>query len=314
MPDKLHPIGYVARVTGLTPHLIRAWERRYGVVNPDRSETNRRLYSDEDILRLTALQRAVDSGHRIAQLARMTPESLSRLARLTPATRTGNGQSADAATAEDHVQACLSAVKDLDVGQLEKALGKAAAELPRRQLLEDVVGVLMNRIGEMWAEGSLKILNEHMASSVIQSFLWDLLRGGRVDGDQPAIVVATPAGQLCVMGALVAGVTAADLGWLVHFFGANLPAEEVAAAARRLRASAVALSITHRPEPTFIAKELKRLRHGLDANVELLVGGQAANSTLEAIEAVGGRCVSHLSEFAAELQSLNLQAIADAAS
>src|SRR5215208_6750074 len=75
-----HPIGVVARRTGLKPDLIRAWERRYGAVEPGRSDTRRRFYSDADIERLQLLRRVVRTGHGIGQVAGLSNQELLALA------------------------------------------------------------------------------------------------------------------------------------------------------------------------------------------------------------------------------------------
>src|SRR5918993_3366876 len=74
-----HPIGVVARRTGLKPDLIRAWERRYGAVAPGRTDTRRRFYSDADISRLLLLKRVVDTGRSIGQVANLSNEELESL-------------------------------------------------------------------------------------------------------------------------------------------------------------------------------------------------------------------------------------------
>jgi DNA-binding transcriptional MerR regulator len=297
MGSKFHPIGYVSRVTGLSPHLIRAWERRYGAVCPDRSRGNRRLYSDDDIRRLTALQRGVEAGHRIAQLSAMEPQVLNRLAGRFP----NGGPSASPqdrpAAADDHLSTCLEAVSRLDAARLETALSEAAAELPRRRFLEQVVTPLMNGLGDRWSEGRSKILHEHLASTVVQSFLWDLLRSASQIERRPSIVAATPAGQWCSLGALVVAISAADLGWNAHFFGPNLPAEEIAAAVRGTGASAVALSLTCSVEASHFRRELRRLHQGISPHVTLCVGGRGAVPLEEVVSSVGGRCVPDLSSF-----------------
>ena len=65
----LHPIKVVAKKTGLSPHLIRVWERRYGAVTPERSDTQRRMYSEREIERLKVLQMLTEAGHSIGNIA-----------------------------------------------------------------------------------------------------------------------------------------------------------------------------------------------------------------------------------------------------
>jgi methanogenic corrinoid protein MtbC1 len=197
---------------------------------------------------------------------------------------------------------CIEAVEALDMDRLERALNHAATELSRLHLLENVVAPLMTRIGERWSEGSLRILNEHMASTVIHSFLWDLLRGSGGNGTRPPIVIATPSKQWCTLGALVAAVFAGDIGWHPYFFGPNLPAEEISAAARMVRARVVALSITFGAEPVHLGRELKRLHLALDPSVRLLIGGRATKTVRSTIEDIGALHVDSLSMFKSALE------------
>jgi DNA-binding transcriptional MerR regulator len=76
---KRHPIQVVVRRTGLTADVLRAWEKRYGVIEPGRSEGGRRLYSDRDIERLRLLRRATGAGRRISQIAGLATEELAAL-------------------------------------------------------------------------------------------------------------------------------------------------------------------------------------------------------------------------------------------
>src|SRR5215218_6409458 len=79
--DPRHPIGVVAERTGLTPDVLRVWERRYSVVEPSRSAGGQRVYSDADIERLSLLHRATRGGHNISQVATLSQEKLQDLVR-----------------------------------------------------------------------------------------------------------------------------------------------------------------------------------------------------------------------------------------
>ena len=106
-----HPIRVVARRTGLSTHLIRMWERRYGAVEPKRTDTNRRLYSDEDIERLTLLRRATLDGESIGQIAGLGTEELKALVRTSaPSQSTGPVRTADENAVDYHLERCLEIV------------------------------------------------------------------------------------------------------------------------------------------------------------------------------------------------------------
>jgi len=131
-----HPIKVVAQRTGLSPHLIRIWEKRYATIRPERSGGNQRLYSDEDIERLALLRRAVDAGHSIRTVAvldttqlRALVESVSRPALIFPAgagaARTVNSPAKDSAA---FIESAFVAVSQLDSAKLERALEEALVD------------------------------------------------------------------------------------------------------------------------------------------------------------------------------------------
>ncbi len=174
--DSLYTIKYVSQRTGLTPHTMRAWEKRYAAVVPQRSSKNRRLYSEEDVLRLQLLKELTDSGHSISQVATLESSELSNLVQhestenLQPL-KEDDQQLLQPATANELYNGCLSAVLDLDSDRLEHYYDQAAVNLNRTALLKDLIVPLFQEIGKLWHGGSLKIVNEHMATTVTRTFL-----------------------------------------------------------------------------------------------------------------------------------------------
>ena len=199
MDDRgLYTIRYVAQRTGLTPHVIRAWENRYRAVVPLRSPTNRRLYSEDDVRRLQTLKQLTDAGYTISRVAGLTPSDLVNLVRheatVAPQQRS-KLHPKQLPNIEDHIKACLSAVTVLDPDGLEQAYAQAAIDLTRPMLLNNVIVPLFEKIGDMWRNGELKIVNEHMATSVTRVFLRNMLRAAAVSGSAPKIYICTAVGQ-----------------------------------------------------------------------------------------------------------------------
>ena len=295
---KIHPIGFVARQTGLSVHVIRAWEKRYGVVQPGRTPTGRRLYSENDIQHLKLLRQATGIGHRIAQLSELDNKTLLGIIADSVA---GNGPSADRqadhATPTELLGACHAAILNLDEQAFEATLNRAAVMLTRPMLFEDVILPLVAEIGERWAKGELKIINEHMASTIITSFLRDILSAYRPAAAMPRMVVATPANHWHELGALIAAVTAAEAGWNVYYFGPNLPAEEIAAAAVYKKAAAVTLSIVYRDAERQTLREIKRLRQYVSEDVAIIVGGRGMRSCQADLSQMDISYPQNISEF-----------------
>jgi DNA-binding transcriptional MerR regulator/methylmalonyl-CoA mutase cobalamin-binding subunit len=310
-----HPIGVVARRTGQKPDLIRAWERRYGAVEPGRSDTRRRFYSDADVERLLLLRRAVSTGRGISQVAGLSDEELEALveaeAKLAPrpmAPATNPSPAADAEGVSDLAEGilahCLAAAQSLDVRELETQIERASVTLSRTNLLEQLLVPLMQRIGELWHQGTMRPIHEHMASAVVRSFLGAMGSGHQPALSAPHLVVTTPSRQNHELGAFIVAAIAAGEGWQVTYLGPELPPEEIAAAALQKGARAVALSLTYPPDDPLLVDDLRKLRRLLGSRTALVVGGQASQAYAAVLSEVGALRVDRLAELRQHLQNL----------
>jgi len=291
----------------MKPDLIRAWERRYSAVEPGRTQTRRRSYSDDDIARLLLLRRVVSSGRGIGQVAHLSNQELRALLVEGPApadqVQAGAAAPADE-TAESYLTLCLSAARRLDVHGLEQQLERASVSLGRHKLLEQLLSPLMQQIGELWQRGELRPVHEHMASSVVRSFVGSLRVAHHAASGAPQLLVTTPVRQLHELGALIAAASAASDGWQVTYLGPDLPAEEIASAAVQTGAKAVALGIVYPPDDALLPEEIRRLRRMLPRTTELIAGGRAAASYSAVLDETGARRVESLREMREELDLL----------
>ena len=300
-----HPMRIVSRRTGLKPDLLRAWERRYGAVLPGRSETGRRLYSDADIERLRLLRRAVEAGRGIRLVASLSDTDLRSMIRQDQEASLEPDAHPYRAPREEHTPAvsselealteeCLEAILDLDDRRLLGTLQQAAVALSQRDLVERLLVPFMRHVGELWKEGALRPMHEHLATVVFRAFIANLRTGEGPHAGSPHLLVTTPTQQLHELGALVVAACAATEGWRTTFLGANLPAEEIAAGARHKSSRAVSLSITYPPDDPLLHHELGRLRQLLGDDVDILVGGQAAAGYRTTLDRIGAQTLDTL--------------------
>ena len=303
-----HSIKVAVQRTGLSAHVIRVWEKRYQAVVPERTTTNRRLYSDEDIARLQWLQQAVQAGQSIGRIARLPTPELMKLVRAEQAAvplaqrpTDGEGEEKDPGK---FLERALVAVQRLDAVSLEEQLARASIALSQRHLLEEVVLPLMERIGQMWEEGTLRVADEHMASAVVRSFIGNIQASFQVSEAAPHLVATTPAGQLHEMGALLASVVATSEGWNSTFLGPNLPVEEIAGAAAQKGAKAVLLSIVYPGDDPHLGGELVKLRRLLGDEIALLAGGRAAQHYRRFLNQAGAVTLASLSDLCDSLSLL----------
>ena len=303
---KIYKIRYVATKTGLKPHVLHSWERRYDAVCPRRNESNSRLYSACDIRRLQLLRLAVQSGHSSSQVAALKNDELAVLTRQQDtfdiaSTVVDSGDPSEDDTRQI-VSDALGNIRKLDQASLEKVLERAAVNLPRSKFLNSVVQPLFKQIGELWASGNLKIINERMATLVTRSLLLDMLRSVHVTETAPQLVVAAPVGQWHETGALAVALCAAESGWRPLYFGPNLPAEEIAAAVKKTKSKAIALSISLRINIMIVIREIRKLINYCADRVKIYVGGHGVLVLKPHIKPTGVRCIESVVELKAELE------------
>ncbi len=270
-----YPISFVARQTGLTAHQIRSWERRYRAVVPDRTNTNRRFYSEADIVRLRLLAKAQHAGHSLAQVAALSTENLMRLTNIDASLSDSLSCSLQDVSekASSLCSAMLTAAINLDVAEMERALQKAAIELTRLELVNGIIMPLAVKLHELRQTGRIQAINEAMGTNLIRSFLLNMLRSTKISALSPKIVVSTPPGQNYEVGALVIALLASESGWQAKYFGPALTAEETAAAVAITKARAAALHVHAQADPHQLRAELNRLRRCLSEEIPVLIGG-----------------------------------------
>lgn len=298
-----HPIGVVAERTGLSPDLLRVWERRYRAVEPSRATDGQRLYSDADVERLRLLRLATQAGRSIRQVAQMGTAELTQLVREDESARQRavrwEERAIPASVAED-VERALELARTVDAVGLESLLRRTAAALGVPIFLDGLVAPLLRRMGEEGEAGRLAAAQEHLATAIIQRVLEGIIHFLVAPHGAPNLLLATLSGDQHKMGMLLAATAAAAEGWRVTSLGPDLPAEEIATAAVAAGARVVGVSIARRAERERVLAGLRTLRTRLPASVPLLASG--ADAVDLAPELDGIHTVANFSELRAALR------------
>jgi DNA-binding transcriptional MerR regulator len=257
-------IGELSRRSGVSPELLRAWERRYGLLQPTRSAGGLRLYSAGDLARVRAMQQHLAHGFAAAEAA--------ALAAQTP----GRGDEEIAVpAAKDELAAALASFDD---GDAHAVFDSLLARLSLDTLLRDVIVPYLHELGERWERGDVSIAQEHFASAFLRGRLLGLARGwGR--GIGPVAVLACAPGEQHDLGLLAFGLALRARGWRIVYLGADTPITSVADAARSCSPAAVVVSAVNPRAFRRHAEELVQL--GRDARL-CLGGAGAARANLEA--------------------------------
>ncbi len=303
-----HPIKVVCHRTSLTAHVIRVWEKRYGLICCSRTLSNRRLYSDEEIERLRLLKILTDCGHRISQIACLTLDELHLLQKKslpTPAAATpSDGHEYDHATPDQCLEGCLEAVNNLEAPTLAQLLDDARVRYGQRTTLLRVIAPLIYEVGERWRKGEMRVSHEHLATCAVRDYVGLGSRTQTCPANAPELVVATPSGQVHEVGALLAAAAARDVGWRVTYLGPSLPAEEIVSCVNARKAKAVALSVVYPSDDPNVPVELTNLRRLLPQHVAVLIGGRAAYGYHQAVRVPDIRLVNGLAEIEQALDEI----------
>jgi MerR family transcriptional regulator, light-induced transcriptional regulator len=268
-----YPIRAVARMTGLSVDTLRAWERRYDAVVPERSGRGRR-YGEADIARLRRLAALVGRGHAIGTIAGMPDRELDRL---LEGSETPSARHEPPAVAD--VGPVIDALDRYDLDALESTMSRYAVLLPPRDLIFAIVVPLLQEVGRRWQAGDLRPAQEHVVSAVVRTVVGGLLRTMTRANAAPRIVFATPSGERHELGLLCAALLAASANYDIVYLGADLPAEDIAHATAQATASVLVVSLT---TPGAVGRrELKRLVTALPEGVQLWAGGPEAPALLD---------------------------------
>jgi DNA-binding transcriptional MerR regulator/methylmalonyl-CoA mutase cobalamin-binding subunit len=301
-PDRQgHPIQVVARRTGLTPEVLRVWEKRYGVVTPSRAANGRRLYSSQDIERLSLLRQATLGGRRIGEISGLGTEELRSLLNedIQAETASARREEETSPVARFRTEA-LAAVKALDGAGLHRIFLRSMLALGSLAFVEDLLAPFFAEVGERWERGDLDPYQEHLATSTVKLVLNQVMVS-RSDARAPVLVITTPPGQRHEIGAMLAAIVAIGDDWKVLYLGAELPADDIVKAVRQAKAQAVALSLVYPEGDRAVAAELEALAKRRPKGLPLILGGKAAPSYAKRLAKTGAYFVEDLKAFRAVL-------------
>jgi MerR family transcriptional regulator, light-induced transcriptional regulator len=302
-PDRpRHSIRVVAERTGLTPDVLRVWERRYGAVTPARSAAGQRVYSDQELERLRLLQRAISVGRSIGSIASLSTKDLEELVQEDDEAKPPHSTVYSPSSYGAETEVAISLIRTLDGAGLEAHLRRKLAGVGVSAFVDGMVGPLLLRVGDEWHVGRMTIAQEHLASSVVKQVLATIIGSPMHAEGAPGMLVATPAGDHHELGALLAAATATAEGWRVVNLGPDLPAAEIAAAAVQTRVALVALSLVYAPDAREAIRELQELRVSLPNEIPLLLGGAAALRMKDRIRMDGIQVVGSFAELRGALK------------
>jgi MerR family transcriptional regulator, light-induced transcriptional regulator len=300
-----------AKLSGVPELSIRSWERRYSALIPHRTDSNRRLYSDNEIEKLVLLRKLIQFGHHIGNLASL---SINELVDLLGKSEINNfsvkGMISENDTSEEYlifINDCLDSIRKYDDKKLELILNDACVQFSQPKFIEGIILPLIEKVGDYWKEGLLRVSHEHFTSVIIRKLLTNLSDGYLISESAPRILVTTPEGQYHEIGAIIATTLAASDGWQTSYLGASLPAEDIASAVKQLNVQCIFLSIVYPNDDPSIIIQLKKLRQMVGDNIFILLSGRSASAYKKTITEINAYLINTPSHFRDLLQLIRKQ-------
>jgi MerR family transcriptional regulator, light-induced transcriptional regulator len=266
-------IGELSRRTGVSVELLRAWEKRYGLLEPERSGGGFRLYSDDDVDRVRSMQRHRDEGLAAAEAARRALRHEAE-----PPAVAGNL----VAGLQRELAQALAA---FDEARAHAVFDRMLASLSLDTVLAEVVLPYLHELGDAWERGDATVSQEHFASALIRGRLLGLARGWG-GGSGPRALLACPGGELHDLALIAFGLALRSRGWRITYLGQDTPLEAVGEHGEALQPNCVVLAFTQRGALDDELDVLKRMA----ATAPVWLAG--AGATAELAERTGAKLLA----------------------
>jgi MerR family transcriptional regulator, light-induced transcriptional regulator len=260
--DALLRIGELSRRTGVSADVIRAWERRYDLLEPQRTDGGFRLYSTDDLSRLRLMQHYLAKGLPAAQAAGLVHRVRTAAMNSNPGIPPGDVRRA--------LRVLRESLECFDDAPADRMLERLLGVFAPGAVLRDVVLVYLRELGGRWACGEATIAQEHFASSFLEGWMLSMAHGWSRSGRSRAVLACVP-GERHTLGLIAFGLSLRDLGWKVTYIGPDTPVHAVDQAAGAVAADAVVVSCAL---PGTFAAAADDLRE-LSARHSLAIGGAA---------------------------------------
>ncbi len=277
----VYTIKTVVHETGIAPATLRAWERRYGVLSPGRSDGGYRLYSERDIATLRWLKNQVDAGVSISRAVALL--EIRRQAGEAPEFDVERvpGSTAPAETArcpDAIVDELVAALSSFQEAQAEAILTEAFALYPVDVVAEEIIAPALVEIGEGWHRGEVTVVQEHFATAFLRRRLASLFDAYPQPTSGPLAIAGSAPSEWHDIGILMVSLALRRHGWRVIYLGQNVPVEHLLREVRKLKPDMLCLSAATADAVAALTDVHAQVAALPDPRPRLVFGGSAFSS------------------------------------
>lgn len=282
--DSLFPIRVLSEKTAVGTSTLRAWERRYGLLQPERTPKGHRLYSQKDVKRVSKILDLLNDGHSLPSIADiLNAQTNNDAVQIGLENTLSSGMSA---IWIDFIEATIEATRDFNIERIDAIYNEAASLYPIDLVTERLIQPVITTLGKAWIESPEKgVAEEHFYTSWLKSKLGARFHHAYSQAKGAKIICACVPGSYHEIGLMLFSLSAMARGYRVLYFGADLPLNQLSYIAERSAAKAIVLG-THTQLYDTVSAELIELIPTLKAPV--FVGGTSELPYQDTFQSVGG--------------------------
>jgi DNA-binding transcriptional MerR regulator/methylmalonyl-CoA mutase cobalamin-binding subunit len=279
--EGLLPIRTVSSLTGVNAVTLRAWERRYNLITPQRTPKGHRLYTHKDVERINHVVDLLNQGISVSHVKPLLDQTPGEV--LAPATRD------EGDTWRSHQEKMLTAIEKFDEPALDSTYNDALSLYPVDIVNQRLTTPLLRLLGERWKKRELGIAEEHFFSVYLRNKLGTRIHHMNQRGNGPLLLLACLPGDLHEIGLLFFALAAVNAGYRVLILGANTPLQQIPGVLDIKPCVGVILSGSAKPASRVIETDLPDLTDQL--TIPVFIGGETAVSYQEKLEQAGIICL-----------------------
>lgn len=297
----MYTIKAVTSLTGLTSESLRAWEKRYAVVTPERDTKGRRVYSQQEVERLSLLYSVTQQGFAISKIANLDNADLQNLLAANSATETGQQ--------DLFFLKVVDALVEYRFDRCEDLLRRALVAMEPLTYAQEILLPTLQKVGSLWHEGRISIAQEHLFSACVKRLVLSMVNSMPAYSHRgPTLLFATITGEDHEFGILLSRLVAAQQQCKAYYLGTGLPWNELLNACAKLQATVVVSSCVNTPPTEAMLNELNLLADAIPDPIDIWIGGAGAQylSNKQLLPA-NFQFINNLDNFNSRLLSLILE-------
>ncbi len=268
-----YSINDLEKITGIKAHTIRIWEKRYNVVDPERTDTNIRFYNDEDLKKLLNISTLNKHGFKISEIVKMGTDRLcEKIVEISNAST----------DYDSYINNLVVSMIELDEDKFEKVLSSAIIKMGFEKTITHIIYTFLNKVGILWQVGTINPAQEHFITNLIRQKVIIAIDGQDHSPrpDAKTFLLFLPENELHELGLLFYTYIIKKSGHKVIYLGQSVPLKDVLEVIKIRKADFIITYFVAAFEAKDIPEYLRKISEGFQ-NKDIFIAGYQVSQLVE---------------------------------